>query len=110
MLIEIDRICRENDIAYYLDGGTLLGAIRHDGFIPWDDDADIVMTRAEYGKFFKACQAGALDTDRFFLQDYTTDPEYRWGYAKLRRNGSEFLRKGQAHVKLNQSVIMDIFI
>ena len=52
MLIEIDRICRKNNINYSLDSGTLIGAIRHGGFIPWDNDADVAMSRSEYEKFF----------------------------------------------------------
>lgn len=109
MLIEIDRICRKNNIQYSLDGGTLLGAIRHNGFIPWDDDADVVMLRSEYIKFCDACERD-LDRNRFFLQEFGTDKEYRWGYSKLRRNGTVFLREGQEHVKCNQSVFVDIFI
>lgn len=109
MLIEVDRICRKYDIKYSLDGGTLLGAIRHNGFIPWDDDADVVMLRSEYIKFYEACKS-ELDSKRFFLQEYRTDKAYRWGYSKMRRQGTVFLREGQEHVKCNQSVFIDIFI
>lgn len=109
MLKEVDRICRKYDIKYSLDGGTLLGAIRHDGFIPWDDDADVVMLRSEYIRFYKACKK-ELNREKFFLQDFRTDSNYRWGYSKMRRNGTVFLREGQEHGKWNQSVFIDIFV
>lgn len=109
MLVEVDRICRKNDIKYSLDGGTLLGAVRHGGFIPWDDDADVIMLRSEYERFVGACKC-ELDETKFFLQDFDSDPNYRWGYAKLRRKGTLFLREGQEHVGMNQGIFMDIFI
>lgn len=109
MLKEVDRICRKYNINYSLDGGTLLGAIRHNGFIPWDDDADVVMLRPEYIKFYNACKK-ELDTKKFFLQDFRTDENYRWGYSKMRRNNTLFLREGQEHGDWNQGVFIDIFV
>ena len=61
---EIDAICREHDIQYQLAGGTLIGAIRHRGFIPWDDDMDITMTRKHWNKFLEVCNNGALPKNR----------------------------------------------
>lgn len=108
MLVEVDRICRKNKITYTLDGGTLLGAVRHKGFIPWDDDADIVFSRHEYARFYRACKKD-LDTNRFFLQEYRTDPFYRWGYAKLRRKGTEYIRVNQEHLRHRTGVCIDLF-
>ncbi len=109
MLLEIDRICRKNDIAYSIYEGTALGAVRHKGFIPWDDDVDVCMFRREFEKFFEVCKT-QLNTERFFLQTDKTDPGYRWGYAKLRRNGTEYLRAGQEAIQCVSGVSVDIFI
>ena len=69
MLVEVDRICKKCGIQYNIIAGTLLGAVRHGGFIPWDDDADVAMFRPEYEKFRKACKT-ELDTTRFYFQDH----------------------------------------
>ena len=109
MLVEVDRICRKYDIKYSLDGGTLLGAVRHKGFIPWDDDADVMMQRNEYDKFYEACKYD-LNKEKYFLQEFRTDNNYRWGYSKVRRNNSIFLREGQEHIKCHCGMCIDIFI
>ena len=109
ILLELDRICRKNSIEYFLADGTVLGAVRHRGFIPWDDDLDTRMARPEFEKFCKACETD-LDTERFFLQTAKTDPEYRWGYAKIRRKGTEYLRAGQEVIRCMSGVSIDIFV
>ncbi len=108
ILTEIDRICRKNGIHYSLTGGTLLGAVRHGGFIPWDDDADISMLRCEYQRFRQACQTD-LDINRFYFQDIDNTVGYRWGYGKVRRKGTVFLRKNQECMPYEQGVWVDIF-
>lgn len=108
MLIEVDRICKNNDIKYCIIAGTLLGAVRHGGYIPWDDDADIAMLRPEYEKFCKICEED-LDTDRFYLQTHFNTKEYRWGYGKLRRKDTQYIRKGQEHMNYDSGVFIDLF-
>lgn len=108
MLIEVDRICRKHGINYSLAAGTLIGAVRHGGFIPWDDDLDVILLHDDYEKFVKVCET-ELDTDRFFLQDYRTDPGYRWGYGKLRRKDTEYIKSGQEMLKQKTGICIDIF-
>ena len=107
MLVELDRVCHANGILYAIGCGTLLGAVRHKGFIPWDDDVDVFMLREEYEKF--KLVAHELDQEVCFFQDHTTDPGYRWGYGKLRRTGTSFVRVGQEHLKCKTGVFIDIF-
>jgi lipopolysaccharide cholinephosphotransferase len=107
MLAEFDRVCRKNNIDYVLFGGSLLGAVRHKGYIPWDDDADIGMLREDYDRFKK--HIGELNPDICYFQDHDTDPEYRWGYGKLRRTGTKYIRVGQEHLKCKTGIFVDVF-
>lgn len=109
LLVELDKICRASGIKYSIDGGTLLGAVRHGGFIPWDDDADVIMVRSEYEKFKEKCNE-ELDQERFYLQDMDNTKGYRWGYAKLRRKDSQFIRLNQEHMQYDQGIFLDVFI
>ena len=109
LLLELDRICRKHNIEYIIAYGTLLGAVRHGGFIPWDDDLDTCMLRSEYERFCVVCEK-ELDQKKFFLQNDKTDKEYRWGYAKLRRKGTEYIRDGQEAIKCFSGVSIDIFV
>ena len=81
ILKEFDRICRKNDIKYTLDGGTLLGAFRHNGFIPWDDDADIAMLRKEYKKFLR-CAKKELNHDAFVIEEIGNPKTYSYNFKK----------------------------
>ena len=108
MLEEVDRICKKCNIHYNIIAGTLLGAVRHGGYIPWDDDADVAMLREEYEKFRKACKT-ELDTSRFEFRDDRRTRGYRWGYGKLRRKGTLFLREFQEHMPYFQGIFIDVF-
>ncbi len=108
MLVEVDRICREKGIQYHIIAGTMLGAVRHGGYIPWDDDADVAFLRPEYEKFRKAVKT-ELDTTRFYFQDSRRTRGYRWGYGKLRRKNTLFLRENQEHMPYKQGIFIDIF-
>ena len=74
ILEAVDKICREEDIPYWLDAGTLLGAVRHKGFIPWDDDMDICILRKDYKRFRKAALARL--PENLAYQDWSTDPNH----------------------------------
>ena len=78
ILTVVDRICRENDIAYWIDSGTLLGAVRHGGFIPWDDDLDICILRKDY-KRFRLCMLRDLKSPyRLYDMDSASGYNHRW--------------------------------
>lgn len=105
---EFDRVCRKYDIHYTMEGGTLLGAVKYGGFVPWDDDIDVVMKRPEYEKFL-AVAPGELG-EKFFLQSYHNVPEFPLHYAKLCLNGTEHLNYTYSGLKnMHHGLFMDIF-
>jgi len=109
LLCELDRVCKLRNINYRISAGTLLGAVRHGGFIPWDDDADVHFTRDEYERFREACDS-LLNNDKYYFQDYRLTSGYRWGYGKLRKKDTLFIRDMQDHMPYNQGIFIDLFI
>ncbi len=104
----IDALCRANGIVYYIMGGTALGAVRHGGFIPWDDDLDIFMTPQEYEKFRVAIEKE--NNPHYMLQEWRTVKDYL-EYAKVRMNGTTFIEENFKDWKnLHQGIYVDIMI
>lgn len=107
IMIEIDRLCTKHNIRYYLAYGTLIGAIRHNGFIPWDDDIDIMMPYDDMIKFAKICES-ELD-ERFFYQSPESEQEYGLTINRVRRNNSLLLEPTLMGKKVHQGIMVDIY-
>ncbi len=106
-LLEIDRICKKHGIKYFLAGGTLLGAIRHHGFIPWDDDADVMMLREDYDKFQKVAQQEL--PDNIFMQIPETEKGNYNPFTKLRINNTMFATEFTSHfMDMHNGIFFDV--
>ena len=105
ILLHIDKICKEHNIPYWLSSGTLLGAVRHGGFIPWDDDVDIEMFREDYLRFEKVFK----EDDDYVLQTYKNDPYYVMPYAKVRDKHSVLIEHHSGQQYKYKGVFVDIF-
>lgn len=106
ILTEIQRICQENDINYFALAGTALGAVRHGGFIPWDDDVDIGMLRKDYDRFLVAC-GKSLDS-KFYLQTWDNDRNFPFSFAKIRLEGTHFVEAFSNNQEHN-GIFIDVF-
>ena len=115
MLLYFDSVCKELGITYYIDGGTCLGAVRHGGFVPWDDDLDVVIDRKDYARLCNYMTSHPHP--QFVLHNHQSDKNYYWGWAKLRDLKSTSKYYGTSKDESNQEsiikyngIFMDIFV
>ena len=108
LLLELDRVCKKHNIKYSLFAGTMLGAVRHQGFIPWDDDADVIMPRADYEKFLQVAK-NEIDTEKYFLQAEFSE-HFPMFFSKLRKNNTACIEKYRPRdLESHRGVFIDIF-
>lgn len=107
LLIEFDRVCRRLDIPYQLGAGSLLGAVRHQGIIPWDDDADVCMLREHYDRFLREAPR-ELQSD-FYLQHTGSEPAHPFFFAKLRLEATVLGCPFTERLGIHQGIYLDIF-
>lgn len=108
ILLEIDRICKEHSIEYFLTSGSVLGAVRHGGFIPWDDDIDIGMSRENYDRFIEIAPHALRQP--YVLQTYNTDRYSPILYAKIKNTDTVFLEYADRKSKMLQGIFVDLFV
>lgn len=108
MIKYIDELCKKYEIDYYLVYGSALGAVRHKGFIPWDDDMDIAMTYDNYVKFINVCEV-ELDKNKFFLQRPDNEKNYYLSFMKLRDITTTLIEVGNKDIDITYGVYIDIF-
>ena len=107
ILKKVDEICKKNDIEYSIIAGTLLGAVRHKGFIPWDDDIDIVIPQHDYDRFLSIAE-DELGSD-YFLQTHKTNPDYPLYAAKVRANNTSFVEGYLKDINMHHGIYIDVF-
>ena len=108
ILKEFIRVCEKHNLRYFLVGGTCLGAARHHGFIPWDDDMDLFLTRENYQKLLKV--APQEFKEPYFFQNALTDKKFFIGYSRLRNSETTGILKWEESLDYNNGVYIDIFV
>lgn len=108
LLTKLLEVCEKYNLKIWADGGTLIGTVREKGFIPWDDDIDMVMLRADYDRLLEI--APSEFQEPFFFQNAYTDKFYPRGHSQLRYNGTAAVLPGEVHCTFNQSIFIDIFV
>ncbi len=106
IVAEIKRICEKHDIKYFLIAGSLLGAIRHQGIIPWDDDLDLGMLRADYNRFLEACKTDL--GDEFIVCNPESEKGYGVPFTKVRLKNTSFVDRG-VPTSIHNGIFVDIF-
>ena len=106
LLKQFIALCEKHGLRYYLFGGSCLGAVRHQGFIPWDDDLDVAMPRPDFNKLVALAKQF---NEPYFLQTVTTDKRYSYPYAKLRNSNTSFFEMAFAQTNMNHGIWIDIF-
>lgn len=107
LLTKFDEICNKFNLRYTLAAGTMIGAVRHKGFIPWDDDIDVYMLRGDFNKLRKIATKEL--PENMFYQSHYTDPEYYYPFDKIRLNGTLFKETFLANHNINHGVFIDVF-
>ncbi|NLR92659.1 MULTISPECIES: LicD family protein [Flammeovirga] len=105
--LAFDAFCKQHQLEYFIIGGTLLGAVRHKGFIPWDDDIDVGMTREHYDKFIKLYLQNPIDG--LFLHTTENDAQYYLPFVKLKKDGTEYIDEDTKNVDTHKGIFLDIF-
>lgn len=107
MLKEFICICEELNLTYYLVCGSALGAVKYQGFIPWDDDLDVALPRKDYRIFCEKAQQ--MLPKHLFLQNHITDPDYPYVFSKIRNSNTTFIESGLSKRNINHGIYMDVF-
>ena len=107
MLKEFIRVCEKLNLKYFIIAGTLIGAVRHKGFIPWDDDIDVAMKREDYEIFIRKAQKEF--SERYFVQTFHSEPDVPFNFCKIRDNETTFVEYSMKNIKINHGVGLDVF-